>query len=62
MLTINRGCATETTGANPVYAVSTCVTIRYPYAWKFSSLIGLFGGRFTLPTAITTTAAALNEN
>ena len=62
ILTINRGCAAQTTGANTVYAVSTCVTIRYPYTWKFTGLAGLFGGRFTGPSGITTTAAAFNEN
>jgi Flp pilus assembly protein TadG len=63
VLTINRGCtAPQNFGPGVTYVVSTCVTIRYPYTWKFTGLAGLFGGRFTGPTGITTTAAAFNEN
>jgi hypothetical protein len=59
-LTINRGCvAAQTSGT---YAVDTCVTILYPYAWQFGGVAGLFGGSFALPAGITTTAVAFNEN
>jgi uncharacterized membrane protein len=63
VLTINRGCVTPESGSSPaVYAVNTCVTIVYPYSWKFSSVSGLFPGKFTGPTGITTTSVAFNEN
>ena len=63
VLTINRGCVSPETGAStPTYAVNTCVTIRYPYSWKFGGVSGLFGGSFAGPSGITTTAVAFNEN
>jgi Flp pilus assembly protein TadG len=63
VLTINRGCVTtQTAGSTPTYVVNTCVTIRYPYTWQFGGVSGLFGGSFTLPVGITTTAVAFNEN
>jgi Flp pilus assembly protein TadG len=63
VLTINRGCVTtQTGGQTATYVVNTCVTLRYPYTWQFGGVSGLFGGRLTLPTGITTTAVAFNEN
>jgi hypothetical protein len=63
VLTINRGYVTpQTSGQNTTYVGSTQVTIRYPYAWQFGGVSGLFGRGFTLPTGITTAAAAFNEN
>jgi hypothetical protein len=63
VLTINRGCLTQEAGSSPVvYTVNTCVTILYPYSWKFSGVSGLFPGKFAGPIGITTTAAAFNEN
>jgi Flp pilus assembly protein TadG len=63
VLTINRGCLTPESGSSPtVDVVNTCVTITYPYSWRFNGVSGLFGGRFTGPTGITTTAVAFNEN
>jgi Flp pilus assembly protein TadG len=61
ILTINRGCVTQESGSS-VYTVNTCVTILYPYRWKFTGVSGLFSGKFTGPTGITTTAVAFNEN
>jgi hypothetical protein len=63
ILTINRGyVAQQTSGPNTSYAVGTQVTIRYPYAWQFGGVSGLFGGRFTGTSGITTAAVAFNEN
>lgn len=63
VLTISRGCTTtQTSGQTTIYVVDTCVTIQYPYNWQFGGVAGLFGNSFTLPTSITTTAAAFNEN
>jgi len=62
-LTINRGClASQNVGATAVNVVNTCVTIVYPYSWRFSGVAGLFGGRFLPPASITANAAAFNEN
>jgi len=62
-LTINRGCVkTQAISGNTVNLVGTCVTIRYPYKWQYSSVTGLLGITFIGPTGITTTASAFNEN
>jgi Flp pilus assembly protein TadG len=63
VLTINRGCLTPESGGPPtVNVVNTCVTITYPYSWRFTGVSALFGGGFAGPTGITTTAVAFNEN
>jgi Flp pilus assembly protein TadG len=63
VLTINRGCiAQQTINKDKVNLVSTCVTIQYPYKWRYGGVSGLVGGKFTGPTSITTTATAFNEN
>ena len=59
VLTIQRGC-TAAQGALSV--INTCVTLKYPYKWRFNSVSGLVGGTFIGPTTITTTATAFNEN
>lgn len=61
VLTINRGCFTQQTSGQ-TYDVDTCVTIRYPYTWQFGGVAGLFGGVFSGPSGLTTTAAVFNEN
>jgi Flp pilus assembly protein TadG len=61
-LTINRGCLTPEGGPPTVNVVNTCVTITYPYSWRFTGVSALFGGGFAAPTGITTTAVAFNEN
>lgn len=58
-LTINRGCITQ---QNTTNLVNTCVTIQYPYKWKFGPVASLLGGTFVGPSSITTTAVAFNEN
>jgi len=63
VLTINRGCVTPESGGPPtVNVVNTCVSITYPYSWRFTGVSALFGGGFAGPTGITTTAVAFNEN
>jgi Flp pilus assembly protein TadG len=62
-LTINRGClASQNVGTTAVNVVNTCVTIVYPYSWRFTSVSGLLGGKFIPPASITTTGVAFNEN
>jgi Flp pilus assembly protein TadG len=42
--------------------IATCVSIQYPYPWKFGRAASLLGNSVTLPTQISTVAIALNEN
>ena len=42
--------------------ISTCVTIKYAYEWKFGRAASLLGFGSTLPSQITGQAIALNEN
>lgn len=43
-------------------AVATCVSIQYAYPWRFAQAASLLGATATLPTTITATSVALNEN
>ena len=61
VLTINRGCLQQESG-NATNTVGTCVTISYPYNWRFANVAWLFGGSFSANSSISTTAAAFNEN
>jgi Flp pilus assembly protein TadG len=62
-LTINRGCFTaQTLGTVTTDVIDTCVTIQYPYSWRFGGVSGLVGGSFIGPSTISTTATAFNEN
>lgn len=61
--TINRGCVTQQTLAGtPTSMVATCVTLTYPYSWRFSSVSSLLGRTIMGPSNLTTTAVAYNEN
>lgn len=42
--------------------IATCVSIQYPYPWKFGRAASLLGNNATLPVQISTVAIALNEN
>jgi hypothetical protein len=42
--------------------IATCVSIQYPYPWKFGRAASLLGNNATLPSQISTVAIALNEN
>jgi Flp pilus assembly protein TadG len=61
--TINRGCVTQQTLAGtPTSMVATCVTLTYPYSWRFSTVSSLLGRTILGPSNLTTTAVAYNEN
>lgn len=47
-------------GANAL--IGTCVSIQYPYPWRFGRAASLLGSNFNLPTQISAVAIALNEN
>ena len=55
------GCTPTAVGGSQAI-IATCVTIQYPYVWKFSSVSGFFGNSFLGPSTITTTAVMFNEN
>jgi len=72
---INRGYyfpATGTTVAPPtclsrspgtqVAVVGTCVSIQYPYPWKFGRAASLIGSNYTLPAQISAVGVAMNED
>ena len=74
-ITINRGyyfpqtgaalpsvsCASQAPGGQTA-VVGTCVSIQYPYPWRFGRVASLLGSATSLPTQISATAVALNEN
>ena len=65
-LTINRGCITKQTIATSATTdlVDTCVTIQYPYKWRFNSVITLLvpNAKYGGVTYISAKATAFNEN
>jgi len=75
IITINRGyyfpavAATQPASVNcqPLVApqtaiIGTCVSIQYAYAWKFGKVASLLGASTVLPSMITVTSVAMNEN
>jgi Flp pilus assembly protein TadG len=75
-ITINRGyyfpatgaalpspsCISQTPSGGQIAIIGTCVSIRYAYPWRFGKASSLLGTTATLPSTITATAVALNEN
>ena len=75
-ITINRGyyfpltssgalpsvsCTSQAPGSHTA-VIGTCVSIQYPYPWRFSRVASLLGSATSLPIEISATAVALNEN
>jgi hypothetical protein len=42
--------------------IATCVSIQYPYQWRFGRVSGLLGSASSPPTLIGAAAVAMNEN
>jgi len=74
-LTINRGYYFPVTGAalpsvnctsqspgTKTAVIATCVSIQYAYPWRFGRVASLLGRTATLPSSISATAVAMNEN
>jgi hypothetical protein len=73
-IVINRGYYFPPTGTPPsvqctsqnpaglTAVIGTCVSIQYAYPWRFGRVASLLGTTATLPTQVTATAVALNEN
>jgi Flp pilus assembly protein TadG len=63
ILTINRGCVTQSAGGTAANVVGTCVSIKYPYKWRFNSVITLLvPATYQGVTNLSGVAAAMNEN
>jgi len=54
-------CLPPSFGSQPT-VIGTCVTIQYAYQWRFGRVASLLGGTAGLPSTITATAVAMNEN
>ena len=48
--------------ASKIAIVGTCVSIQYPYPWKFGRAASLIGSTGTLPTQITAIGVSINED
>jgi len=55
-------CATGAVGSGNLAVISTCVSIQYVYQWQFGRVASLIGSTTALPTSITVSAVAMNEN
>jgi Flp pilus assembly protein TadG len=55
-------CASQAPGGGQTAVVGTCVSIQYQYPWRFGRVASLLGSATALPTQISGTAVALNEN
>jgi len=55
-------CAAGAIGSGNLAVISTCVSIQYVYKWQFGRVASLIGSTTALPTSITVTAVAMNEN
>ena len=74
-LTVNRGyvfpltgttppsvtCASQSAGSGTA-VVGTCISLQYTYSWRFGRVSSLLGSSTTLPSQISATGVALNEN
>lgn len=57
----NANCTSQAVGAQTA-AISTCVNIQYAYGWRFGRVASLLGSNASLPSVITATAVAINED
>jgi Flp pilus assembly protein TadG len=55
-------CTSQAPGTGQTAVVGTCVSIQYQYSWRFGRVASLLGSTAALPTHISGTAVALNEN
>jgi Flp pilus assembly protein TadG len=54
-------CSSQSAGAQTA-VIATCVSIHYAYQWRFGRVASLLGSTTALPSNITATAVAMNEN
>lgn len=58
----NLTCTSQSVGTGQMAVISTCVSIQYPYVWRFGKVASLLGNNTTLPAQISGVAVAMNEN
>jgi Flp pilus assembly protein TadG len=49
-------------GPTQTVLIGTCVSIQYPYQWRFGGIASILGRSQSLPPVITAAAVSLNEN
>jgi len=54
-------CVPQPTGSQAT-VIATCVSIQYAYRWRFGKVESLLGSKTGLPSSITATSVAMNEN
>jgi len=60
--TLPTDCQHPTASAGGTTIVATCVSVQYPYPWKFGRAASLLGFSDTLPAQITAIGIAMNED
>jgi len=53
---------TVQSAAGQTAVIATCVSIQYGYGWTFGHAVSLLGATAMLPSTISATAVAMNEN
>jgi len=54
-------CSPQGPGAQTA-VLATCVSIQYAYQWRFGNVASLLGSTVALPSTLSVTAVAMNEN
>ncbi len=54
-------CSPQAAGAQTA-VIATCVSIQYPYQWRFGRVASVLGSATALPMQIDASAVAMNEN
>jgi Flp pilus assembly protein TadG len=54
-------CAPQAVGSQTA-VIGTCISIQYAYQWRFGNVVSLLGSTAVLPSVISATAVAMNEN
>jgi Flp pilus assembly protein TadG len=49
-------------GPSQTAVIGTCVSIQYAYPWRFGRVANILGSSTVLPSTITATSVAMNEN
>ncbi len=58
----NANCQSQTPGNGQTAVIATCVSISYPYPWRFGQVASLLGSNNPLPTQLSAIAVALNTD
>ena len=58
----NENCQSQTPGSGQTAVIATCISIQYPYAWRFGKVASLLGSNNILPSQFSVIAVAFNDN